>query len=102
MTFTGVELLFVKLMKGANEEDWKFWPILNVMTTQEFTTTIKGLSAMQNRDLGRGVTFRHASTERTSCVVALPCADPLSVAGYTVSRVLCFQFCRRTVPEVRV
>ena len=27
---------------------------------------------------------------------------PLSVAGYTVSRVLCFQFCKRTVPEVRV
>ena len=27
---------------------------------------------------------------------------PLSVAGHTVSRVLCFQFCRRTVPEVRV
>ena len=27
---------------------------------------------------------------------------PLSVAGYTVSRVLCFQFCQRIVPEVRV
>ena len=27
---------------------------------------------------------------------------PLSVAGSTVSRVLCFQFCKRTVPRVRV
>ena len=27
---------------------------------------------------------------------------PLSVAGYNVSRVLCFQFCKRTVPSVRV
>ena len=27
---------------------------------------------------------------------------PLSVAGCTVSRVLSFQFCKRTVPEVRV
>ena len=27
---------------------------------------------------------------------------PLSVAGYTVSRVLYFQFCKRTVPGVRV
>ena len=27
---------------------------------------------------------------------------PLSVAGYTVSSVMCFQLCKRTVPEVRV
>ena len=41
------------------------------------------------------------------CLISvLQCSNnflvPLSVAGYTVSRVLCFQFCKRTVPGVRV
>ena len=40
VTFTDVECLFMKLMKGANEEGIGFfWAIWNVMIAQEFTTT---------------------------------------------------------------
>ena len=120
------------------------WPILNVMRTQEFTTTRQGASTMRNPCLGRYNLTRfkrkhilcglfRAQTEQVNvsmncvgklngsiipsrkylkrclsvCLISvLQCSInflvPLSVAGYTVPRVLCFQFCQRTVPEVRV
>ena len=51
VTFTDVERLFMKLMKGASEEDWIF---LANFERDDYT---RGVSMNQSPYLGRGVTF---------------------------------------------
>ena len=71
LTFTDEECLFMKLMKGASEEDWIFFlATLNVTTTREFTTMRQGAFAKQSPYLGRGATSQLVSKEGTSCVIA--------------------------------
>ena len=148
MTFTDVERLFMKLMKGANEEDLIFLANFERDDDTRIIYDHKIRSAYNAESLPwrwRYILTRF-NRKHILCGRSLPCADrartcldelcwklngniissrkflkrchsvcfisvlqcsiyflvPLSVAGYTVSRVQCFHFCKRTVPEVKV
>ena len=55
VTFTHAERLFMKLMKGANEEDWKF--LANFERDDHTRVYDNKIRCLQCRILGRGVTF---------------------------------------------
>ena len=143
MTFTHAERLFMKLMKGANEEDWNLLAnferddhtrvhdhkIRSVYNAVSLPSTWRYILTRFNRKhvlCGRSlacadrarkclyelcwkIEWKHHFPEEVSGT--LPFRVPhqrtavfnhLSVAGHTASKVQCFHFCRRTVPEVRV
>ena len=149
MTFIDVERLFMKLMKGATEEDWIFsadferddntriydHKIRSVYNAESLPWTWRYILTRFNRKhilCGRSlpcadrakkcldelcwkIEWKHHFLEkvsemlpfrvpyqRTAVFISINFLVPLSVAGHTVPRVLCFQFCKRTVPEVRV
>ena len=76
VTFTDVERLFMKLMRGANEEDWIFLANLNVMTTTRIYD--HKISSVYNAEslpwMWRYILTRF-NRKHILCGRPLPCAD---------------------------